>query len=276
MILHFLKSQNSPEISRTNTWGGGNKDSVSSYGRSYTSSTLPGRVTRTTYETSVRPDDDRRRSADDLLDDNGRENHNRQGGGKVPLVTKEELVRIYSPGSAELDTLDKPKDPQHEIKRSLKDDLNLQHEQGEGGFVRESIKLNEGLIKRQSMRNDEPPEVTTTTMIIDNERAPQVYRQTQVPEVTTHVMHINSAGRQKPESREERGTFSPHYNDYLADGEVHQPYESHMRHYTVPSITTQKIVYDESGMPISPLAKGELLSKTLYLHLLILKLLVPR
>ncbi|XP_078361978.1 uncharacterized protein LOC144646306 isoform X2 [Oculina patagonica] len=176
-----------PDFSRTNTWGGGKKDNVSSYTRTYTtSSTLPSRGGRKGFESNITSEEDRRRSADDLLDANEQD----RSKGKVPLVTKDELVRIYSPGSAGSDSL--RADPaQHEIKRSLKDDLNLQHEQGEGGFVRENIRRNEGIIGRQSVRSDlqsAPPEITTKTMIINSEREPTVYRQNRAPEVETHVL----------------------------------------------------------------------------------------
>lgn len=172
---------------RTNTWGGGKKDNVS-YTRTHTSATLPNRGARKGFDSNMMPDEDRRRSAEDLLENNGQERGQRQG--KVPLVNRDELMRYYSPGSS--DTL-RTEPAQHEIKRSLKDDLNLQHEQGEGGFVRESIRRNEGFIAKQTVRNDlesAPPEITTKTMIIDNDRDPKVYRQNRAPEVETHSFLI--------------------------------------------------------------------------------------
>lgn len=172
---------------RTNTWGGGKKDNVS-YTRTHTSATLPNRGARKGFDSNMMPDEDRRRSAEDLLENNGQERGQRQG--KVPLVNRDELMRYYSPGSS--DAL-RTEPAQHEIKRSLKDDLNLQHEQGEGGFVRESIRRNEGFIAKQTVRNDlesAPPEITTKTMIIDNDRDPKVYRQNRAPEVETHSFLI--------------------------------------------------------------------------------------
>lgn len=187
---------------RTNTWGGGKKDNVS-YTRTYTSATLPNRGARTGFESNMTSGEDRRRSAEDLLENNGQERGSRQG--KVPLVNKDELVRYYSPGSALSDTL--RTDPaQHEIKRSLKEDLNLEHEQGEGGFVRESIRRNEGFIAKQTVRNDldsAPPEITTKTMIIDSDRDPAVYRQNRAPEVETHVL---SFGRSSGQPGVKQGT----------------------------------------------------------------------
>lgn len=196
----------------------------------------------------MKSDEDRRRSADDLLDNNGQDRSNRHG--KVPLVTKDELVRIYSPGSASSDGL--RVDPaQHEIKRSLKDDLNLEHEQGEGGFVRESIRRNEGFIAKQSVRNDlesAPPEITTKTMIINSEREPTVYRQTRAPEVETQVLSFGGQPGVK------QGT--PYrFNDSTQDSSP-EPYSPHARHYNVPGVTTQRVVYDQNGPPISPPSSG--------------------
>lgn len=195
------------------------------------------------------PDEDRRRSAEDLLENNGQERGQRQG--KVPLVNRDELMRYYSPGSS--DTL-RTEPAQHEIKRSLKDDLNLQHEQGEGGFVRESIRRNEGFIAKQTVRNDlesAPPEITTKTMIIDNDRDPKVYRQNRAPEVETHSFLI---GRNDGQPGVKQGT--PYrFSDITQDGSP-EPYSPHSRHYNVPNVTTQRVVYDQNGPPISPPSSG--------------------
>ena len=195
--------------------------------------------------------EDRRRSAEDLLENNGQERGSRQG--KVPLVNKDELVRYYSPGSALTDTL--RTDPaQHEIKRSLKEDLNLEHEQGEGGFVRESIRRNEGFIAKQTVRNDlesAPPEITTKTMIIDNDRDPAVYRQNRAPEVETHVLSFGGSSGQPGVKQGTPYRFS----DFTQDGSP-EPYSPHSRHYNVPSVTTQRVVYDQNGPPVSPPSSG--------------------
>lgn len=174
--------------------------------------------------------------------------------GKVALVSKDELVRIHSPGSAASNTL--RADPaQHEIKRSLKDDLNLEHEQGEGGFVRENIRRNQELIQRQSMRNDlesAPPEITTKTMIINSEREPTVHWQNRAPEVETHVLSFG--GSPNGDYTVKQGT--PYrYNDSTPDRSP-EPYALHARHYNVPGITTQRVVYDQNGPPISPPSSG--------------------
>lgn len=193
-VLKLPETQMGPDYaSRTSTWGGGRKgpDNVTSYTRTYTSSTLPNRGARKGFESNIQSEEDRRRSADDL-DADERDSRSR---GKVPLVTKDELVRIHAPASSGSDTL-RSEPAQHEIKRSLKEDLNLQHEQGEGGFVRESIRRNEGIIKRESIHNDlesAPPEVTTRTMIINNGREPAVYRKNQAPEVETQVLTFGGA-----------------------------------------------------------------------------------
>ncbi|XP_073258250.1 uncharacterized protein [Porites lutea] len=195
-VLKLPESEMGPEFSRTNTWGGGKRgeDNVT-YTRTYTSATLPSRGARKGYDSSSQPEEERRRSAEDLLDSDGSRSR-----GKVPLVTKDELVRSYTSGSTSSDTL-RLGPPQHEIKRSLKEDLNLEHEQGEGGFVRESIRRNEGFIQRQSVRNDlesAPPEVTTRTMVINSEREPTVYRQNQPPEVQTQVLSFGGSQNGDP------------------------------------------------------------------------------
>ena len=244
-IRNVFVPQGPDFASRTSTWGGGRRDNVSSYTRTYTtSSTLPSRGARRGFE----PEEERRRSADDLDEHEG---HSR---GKVPLVTKDELVRIYSPGSSGSDTL-RSEPAQHEIKRSLRDDLNLEHEQGEGGFVRESIRRNEGIIKRESMRNDlqsAPPEVTTRTMIIDSEREPTVYRQAQPPEVETQVLTFG--GSQNGDPGFNQGT--PYRYNASSPARSPEPYAPHTRHYNVPSVTTQRVVYDQNGPPISPTSRG--------------------
>ena len=225
---------------------------MSSYTRPHTSSTLPNRGGRKGYESNVTSEEDRRRSADDLLDNNEKDRGGRQG--KVPLVNKDELVRYYSPGSATSDSL-RAEPGQSEIKRSLKDDLNLQHEQGEGGFVRENIRRNEGIIERQSVGNDlesGPPEITTRTMIINSEREPTVYRQNRAPEVETHV--LSYGGSPGGDAGYRQGT--PYrYND-SSPASSPEPYSPHARHYNVPSVTTQRVVYDQNGPPISPPSSG--------------------
>lgn len=164
-------------------------------------------------------------------------------------MTKDELVRVHSPGSVASDSL-RAEPGKSEIKRSLKEDLNLEHEQGEGGFVRESIRRNQEMIQRQTVRNDlqsAPPEITTKTMIINSEREPTVYRQNRAPEVETHVLSYGEPGY-KP------GT--PYrYNDSTPD-RTPEPYSPHTRHYNVPSVTTQRVVYDQNGPPISPPLSG--------------------
>lgn len=195
-VLKLPESEMGSEFSRTNTWGGGKRggDNVTQT-RTYTSATLPSRGARKGYDSSSQPEEERRRSAEDLLDSDGSRSR-----GKVPLVTKDELVRSYTSGSTSSDTL-RLEPVQHEIKRSLKEDLNLEHEQGEGGFVRESIRRNEGFIQRQSVRNDlesAPPEVTTRTMVINSEREPTVYRQNQPPEVQTQVLSFGGSQNGDP------------------------------------------------------------------------------
>lgn len=239
-----------PDIAaRTGTWGGGKRDNVSSYTHTYTSATLPSRGARRGFENNVQSEEDRRRSADDLLDaDDSRTR------GKIPLVTKDELVRIHSPASSNSDML-RSEPVQHEIKRSLKDDLNLEHEQGEGGFVRESIRRNEGIIKRESVHNDVesvPPELTTRTMIINSDREPTVYRQTQAPEVETQVLTFE--GSQNGDPRFNQGTRY-RYNA-SSPARSPEPYAPHTRHYNVPGVTTQRVVYDQNGPPISPPSRG--------------------
>lgn len=235
--------------SRTSTWGGGKRDNVSSYTRTYTtSSTLPSRGARQ-YETNFQPEEERRRSADDLDEQGSRTR------GKVPLVNKDELVRLYSPGSAGSDTL-RSEPAEHEIKRSLKDDLNLQHEQGEGGFVKENIRRNEGIIQRQSVRNDlesAPPEVTTRTMVINSEREPAVYRQTQAPEVETKVLTFGGAQNGDPGA--DQGT--PYRYNVSSLSRSPEPYAPHTRHYNVPGVTTQRVVFDQNGPPTSPSSRGQ-------------------
>ena len=171
--------------------------------------------------------------------------------GKVPLVTKDELVRIHSKGSS--DAL-RPEPVQHEIKRSLKEDLNLEHEQGEGGFVRESIRRNEGIIKRESTYGVEssPAEVTTRTMIINSQQEPTVYRQNQAPEVETQVLSFT--GAQNGDPRVNQGTR--YRNNGSSSTRSREPYASHTRQFNVPSVTTQRVVYDQNGPPISPPPSG--------------------
>ena len=169
-------------------------------------------------------------------------------------MNRDELVRYYSPGSATSNSL-RAEPGQSEIKRSLKDDLNLQHEQGEGGFVRENIRRNEGIIERQSVGNaleSTPPEITTRTMIINSEREPTVYRQNRAPEVETHVLSYE--GSPGGDAAYKQGT--PYrYND-STPASTPEPYSPHARHYNVPSVTTQRVVYDQNGPPISPPLSG--------------------
>ena len=252
VIIHWpqLFVWQGPEFSRTNTWGGGKRggDNVT-HTRTYTSATLPSRGARKGYDSSSQPEEERRRSAEDLLDSD--ESRSR---GKVPLVTKDELVRSYTSGSTSSDTL-RLEPVQHEIKRSLKEDLNLEHEQGEGGFVRESIRRNEGFIQRQSVRNDlesAPPEVTTRTMVINSEREPTVYRQNQPPEVQTQVLSFGGSQNGDP------GAYQGTRYRYNASSPASspEPYAPHTRHYNVPSVTTQRVVYDQNGPPVSPPSRG--------------------
>ncbi|XP_068748062.1 band 4.1-like protein 2 isoform X2 [Montipora capricornis] len=241
-VMKVPESEMDQEQSRTGTWGHGKRDNVTSYTRTYTSSTLPNRGGQRGFEGNFESDEERRRSTEDLVDDRDSRSH-----GKVPLVTKDELVRIHSKGSS--DAL-RPEPVQHEIKRSLKEDLNLEHEQGEGGFVRESIRRNEGIIKRESTYGVEssPAEVTTRTMIINSQQEPTVYRQNQAPEVETQVLSFT--GAQNGDPRVNQGTR--YRNNGSSSARSREPYASHTRQFNVPSVTTQRVVYDQNGPPISP------------------------
>ena len=115
------------------------------------------------------------------------------GSAGVPLVTKEELVRIYSPRGEDGDAanLANGRDTRPEIRNSLRDDLHLTYEQGERGFVREQI-------KRQSGEFLDDPQIITKTMTITAENDPRVIRQTTPPEVKTKTMTISSVGSKQP------------------------------------------------------------------------------
>ncbi|XP_029194495.2 protein 4.1-like isoform X1 [Acropora millepora] len=238
-VLQVPESEKGEDYSRTGTWGGGKRGNITTNTQGHTSATLPGRGARKVFDDDLSADQDRRRSTEDLLD-----NHSR---GKVPLVSKDELARMHSKGSSDALRLEPA---QHEIKRSLKEDLNLEHEQGEGGFVRESIRRNEGFIKRESAYNDletAPPEVTTRTMIINNQQEPTVYRQNQAPEVETQVLSFG--GAQNGDPRAVQGTRYRNNASSLARSP--EPYTPHSRHNNVPGVSTQRVVYDQNGPPIS-------------------------
>ena len=155
--------------------------------------TLPARGTDRYRDN--RTDEERRRSAEDLLEANLNETdrYRRAGSAGVPLVTKEELVRIYSPRGEDGDAanLANGRDTRPEIRNSLRDDLHLTYEQGERGFVREQI-------KRQSGEFLDDPQIITKTMTITAENDPRVIRQTTPPEVKTKTMTISSVGSKQP------------------------------------------------------------------------------
>ena len=97
-----------------------------------------------------------------------------------------------------------------------------------------------------------PPEITTRTMIINSEREPTVYRQNRAPEVETHV--LSYGGSPGGDAGYRQGT--PYrYND-SSPASSPEPYSPHARHYNVPSVTTQRVVYDQNGPPISPPSSG--------------------
>ena len=200
------------------------------------------------------PDDDRRRSADDL-------DEPRQKPGGVALVSREDLVRSYSPGGAHIDF----GTPQHgtgssEIRSSLREDVHLAHEPGERGFVRENIRRNEDSIKRQSGGLEleaNPTEVHTKTMTITSEVNPTIIRQTAAPEVETSVMTISG-----PDGRREvTESFVP---TRAADQESavngrwgrggHDWRGDNRRQ--VPSVPTRTVVYDPNLRPASPSSRG--------------------
>lgn len=142
-----------------------------------------------------RTEEERRRSAEDLLEANLNEpdRYRRAGSAGIPLVTKEELVRIYSPRGedGDADDLSNDRDNRPEIRKSLRDDLNLTYEQGERGFVREQI-------KRQSGEFLDDPQIITKTMTITADNDPRVIRQKSPPEVQTKTMTISSVGTKQP------------------------------------------------------------------------------
>ena len=146
-----------------------------------------------------RTEEERRRSAEDLLEANLHETdrYRRAGAAGVPLVTKEELVRIYSPRGEDGDAEDlaNDRDTRPEIRKSLKDDLNLTYEQGEKGFVREQI-------KRQSGEFLDDPQIITKTMTITADNDPRVIRQRSPPEIMTKTMTISSVGTKQPISED--------------------------------------------------------------------------
>jgi len=218
--VHKLpESELGPDFaSRTSTWGGGRRDNVSSYTRTYTtSSTLPSRGARRGFE----PEEERRRSADDLDEHEGRSR------GKVPLVTKDELVRIYSPGSSGSDTL-RSEPAQHEIKRSLRDDLNLEHEQGtqDGGTV----------ITRTIMMGG--PEPTRTETI----------RQTTMPtEVIQKTITIEGDGNQLT-AEELRDIISKHAGDLDSSEVVTTTYTTKVQEVKQTKTVTETLrVVDDDG-----------------------------
>lgn len=140
-----------------------------------------------------RTEEERRRSAEDLLEANLNETdrYRREGSTGVPLVTKEELVRIYSPRGEHGDDLENDRDTRPEIRRSLRDDLNLTYEQGERGFVKEQI-------KRQSGEFLDDPQIITKTVTITADNDPRIIRQRNPPEITTKTMTISSVGTKQP------------------------------------------------------------------------------
>lgn len=255
--LCCVQENRSPEFNRTHTWNARPK-APEPYSRAYT--TLPGRGK---VQVPHWDDEDRRRSADDLLDERDDPRYRRNTGG-VALVSKEDLVRSYSPGGAHLGVASQSKGDS-EIRRSLKDDVNLEHEPGERGFVRENIRRNEDSIKRQSGALDLEPsstEVHTKTMTITSEVDPMIIRQTAAPEVETSVMTISGPGGR----REVTESYTPSRitnQESAMDGRWDRPYQSGHRDYrkTVPSVPTRTVVYDPNIRPTSPSRTGMVIYK---------------
>ncbi|KAK3751760.1 hypothetical protein QZH41_003380 [Actinostola sp. cb2023] len=131
-------------------------------------STLPPRTQPVHTFEDDDDDDDRRKSADDMIGDKRR--------GPVQLISKEELIRCYSPaGSSEVKP--EPKRPSQKERES------------------DQVVKN---IKRYSYEKDldeyPPTEVKTETVFIGGGGDTQVYHQRHPPEVKTQSYTISSVG----------------------------------------------------------------------------------
>ncbi|XP_032232116.2 band 4.1-like protein 3 isoform X2 [Nematostella vectensis] len=179
-----------PEVaSRTLTWSS-ERLMNEPYARGH-SSTLPAR-TKDKKPSPSQPEEDRRHSADDLDHDDDDDDHRRRhtSSGGVPLITREELVRTYSPaGSAE--GKDNRASAPPEVRYTLKGDTD--HEQGETGFVRENIQRYSTSKEVESI-----PGVTTKTVTITADKDPQVYPKKAPPVVKTKP-YSNTASKQVTE-----------------------------------------------------------------------------
>lgn len=190
--------------------------------------TLPPR-TQPIHTIEDDDDDDRRKSADDMDD--------RRGRG-VQLISKEELIRAYSPAGSK-EAKPEPKRPSQKVRES------------------DQIAKN---IKRYSYEKelDAHPstEVRTETVVIGPGSDSQVYHQRTPPEVKTQSYTINSVGgpvkRPVTEDINVTRTREVHSAPQGGTTDSSRVVTSH-----IPSVSTQRIVYDQPVAP-SP-SKGEVI-----------------
>lgn len=176
-------------------------------------------------------EEDRRKSADDM---------DSQRSKGVPLITKEELIRSYSPAGSRETKIDakRPSQKERESNQVVTD------------------------IKRHSYGNDLEDDVSTTQVRTekyvyetDVHRSVQ-YQQRTPPEVKTQSYTINSMGgpvRQQV-SEDVQVTETRDVEAAAPGGTV----DSSRVYSHIPSIATHRILYDKPVMPAATPSKGEI------------------
>lgn len=171
-------------------------------------------------------DEDRRKSADDM-------DAKRGGRAGVPLITKEELIRSYSPAGSR-EGKPEPKRPSQKVRES------------------DQVATN---IKRYSYEKeieDQPhTEVRTDKVVIGPGSDSQVYHQRTPPEVKTQSYTISSVGGpvRKPVSEDVQVVETREVESAPPGGTT----DSSRVVSHIPSVTTRRMLYDQ---PVAPAASS--------------------
>lgn len=185
-------------------------------------STLPPR-THPVHTFDDDDEDDRRKSADDFDGDKRR---------PVQLITKEELIRCYSPAGSQ-EGKPEPKRPSQKERESDQVAKDIKRYSQEHAF------------------DDHPPtEVKTEKVLIGPGGGTQVYHQRLPPEVQTQSYTISSVGGPVKEPVTERTIVTQSSAGDVQSAPGGTADSSRVVVSDIPSVATRRVLYDQPVRPV--------------------------
>lgn len=172
----------------------------------------------------------------------------------MQLITKEELIRCYSPGgTTDVEATPEPRREQP---------TTFTQKQRESDQVAENI-------KRHSYGkdlDDTPSAIKTQKVTITPSGKPTVYQKRVPPEVKTQSYTINSVGGPVKEPVSEDITFTQR-KDVQAAAPIPRGTSDSSRvvDNDIPSVTTKRVLYDQSAQPVGSVTPGKVTQSLLNL-----------